>query len=180
MTAAALPSVSGFMNTEIETPASRLTTTQVGAIAESLVACQLMLASDGRLSTFTPVADDDGTDLVVVDKTTGRQLRIQIKSWRASEAEPPGSVQFDVRRKTFAPHADNFILAVVLDPNSASIWRAWLIPTEELESVANSYPDKFAIAASPAETSKDKYSPYRCTSMRTVADRLLEHLVTAY
>ncbi|MEM1384643.1 MAG: hypothetical protein AAGG06_13465 [Pseudomonadota bacterium] len=164
------------MNTEPQHRASRLTTTQVGAIAESLVACQLMLASDGRLSTFTPVADDDGTDLVVVDKTTSRLLRIQIKSWRASEAEPTGTVQFDVRRRTFSRHADNFILAAVLDPDTASIWRAWLVPSEELEIVANATADKFAMAPSPAERSKDKYSPYRCSSMRMVADRFLEHL----
>lgn len=164
------------MNTQSTTPASRLTTTQVGAIAEILVACQLMLASDGRLSTFTPIADDDGTDLVVVDKLSGRQLRIQVKSWRAFQSEPPGTVQFDVRRKTFTPHADNFILAAVLDPETASIWRAWLVPSTELESVAHTHAEKFALAPNPSAASNDKYTPYRCTAMREVSERVLAHL----
>lgn len=164
------------MSTDTIPPETRLTTTQVGAIAEALVACQLMLASDGRLSTFTPIADDDGTDLVVVDKATGRQLRLQIKTWRASAADPPRTVQFDVRRKTFIPHADSFILGTVLDPETASIWRAWLLPSQELESVASGHADKLALAPSPSETSSDRYTPYRCLSIHEVAVRLMGHL----
>ncbi|MCH8158120.1 MAG: hypothetical protein IID18_10300 [Nitrospinae bacterium] len=42
-----------------------ITTTQIGAIGEHIAASQLMLASQGRLSPFLPMADDDGIDLLI-------------------------------------------------------------------------------------------------------------------
>jgi len=68
---------------------------------------------------------------------------------------------------------------VILDPETASIWRAWLAPTLELEGVANDYPDKLALAPSPALTSNDKYTPYRHPNMRVVADRIIAHMAPA-
>lgn len=56
------------------------TSTQIGSIAENLVANALMVASHGRLSPFWPVADDDGIDLLIYDKESGRALPAQVKS----------------------------------------------------------------------------------------------------
>ncbi len=58
----------------------RLTSTQIGAIGESVVAVGLTLTSKGRLAPFKPFADDDGIDLLIYDKETKRALPIQIKS----------------------------------------------------------------------------------------------------
>ena len=58
----------------------KLTSTQIGAIGEDIVASGLMIASHGRLSPFQPVADDDGIDLLIYDKKTGKALPIQVKS----------------------------------------------------------------------------------------------------
>ena len=64
-----------------------LSTTQLGAISETLIAAQLMLVSDGRFSTFTPQADDDGIDLILLDKETRKTIPIQIKAaFMAKEA----------------------------------------------------------------------------------------------
>lgn len=46
----------------------RLTSTQIGAIGESVVAVGLTLTSQGRLAPFKPFADDDGIDLLIYDK----------------------------------------------------------------------------------------------------------------
>ena len=82
-----------------------LTSTQKGSITEYAVATALMLASGGRLSAFTPLADDHGVDLIVFDKRTGAMLPVQVKSW-AGRPSPAGRVQFDVQRKTFGGAPD--------------------------------------------------------------------------
>ena len=51
------------MDTALETYGGTLTSTQKGAIGEAIVGAQLMLASNGRLSPFRSIADDDGTEL---------------------------------------------------------------------------------------------------------------------
>jgi hypothetical protein len=43
----------------------RITSTQTGAVGELTIAAGLIVASDGRLAPFKPVADDDGIDLLV-------------------------------------------------------------------------------------------------------------------
>lgn len=53
---------------------NRPTSTQLGAIAEILIANALMVHSGGRLSPFTAMADDDGIDLLVYDKQSGQAL----------------------------------------------------------------------------------------------------------
>ena len=60
--------------------------------------------------------------------------RQQVKTRIASATDPPATVQFDTRLKTFKPYANSYLLAVLLDPGLATIWRAWLIPTIGLEA----------------------------------------------
>ncbi len=57
----------------------KLSSTQIGTIAENHVANMLMITTGGRLSAFRPVADDDGIDLLIYDKRTGRALPAQVK-----------------------------------------------------------------------------------------------------
>ena len=57
-----------------------ITSTQKGVIAEHIVANELMIETDGRFSPFSPLADDEGIDLLIYDKKTGNALPIQIKS----------------------------------------------------------------------------------------------------
>ena len=38
-----------------------------------------MKASEGRLSPFQPLADDDGLDVLFFDKVTGNSVAIQLK-----------------------------------------------------------------------------------------------------
>lgn len=160
------------MDATIQIPEFSLSSTQIGKIAESLVAAQLMMASNGRLSPFAPLADDDGTDLVVVDKLTGLQSRIQVKCRQASRNAPPGTVQFDVRKKTFSATRDNYLLYVLLDPDPGLLWRAWLIPAVDLQNVAMDKNNKFVITPNPSPSSTDKYSSYRCADLGEVATLL--------
>lgn len=65
-----------------------------------------MLRSEGRLSPFSPVADDDGIDLLIYDKLTGRALPAQVKSRtvalkRRGKEDRGNTVHFEVRKATF-------------------------------------------------------------------------------
>ena len=89
------------MDTIEQIPEFKLSSTQIGKVAENLVAAQLMMVTGGRLSPFESIADDDGTDLVVADKYTSQLSRIQVKCRQAHRKNPPGTLQFDVQEKTF-------------------------------------------------------------------------------
>ena len=129
---AGIASIHAAMIEEPEKPC-HLSTTQLGTIAETLVSAQLMLVSGGRLSTFVPQADDDGIDLLVLDKLTRQTLAIQIKA-RYAAIDKPGPIQFDTRVRTFRDVPGTWVLAVAVDPDSATLWRLWLIPSSELRS----------------------------------------------
>ena len=148
-----------------------ITTTQIGAIGEHIAASQLMLASSGRLSAFLPMADDDGIDLLVRDKITGATFPIQIKSRTAIDLSTGGTVQFDIRLKTLS--SDGYLLALLFDWQAASVERAWLVPMHELENVAIIRRDKLSITPAVKDTSRDRYTPYRCSNMTDVVNRIV-------
>src|SRR6266403_530110 len=152
-------------------PQLRLTTTQIGAVGESVVAVGLMLASGGRLSPFKPIADDDGTDLLVVDKATRRIIPIQVKSRTKVDDARAETVQFDVRLKTFARDGAGYILAVLLD--DGNLKTAWLIPSRQLPEVTRETEEKLIIVASAKSTANDKCRPYRYDDFRSIVRAIL-------
>lgn len=154
----------------------RLTTTQIGAIGEVTVAAQLMLGSEGRFSPFLPFADDDGIDLIIYDKVTGISLPVQVKARTSAKLGKSDTILFDVRRKTFSNHEGAFLLAILLDMAGGFIQCAWLIPMSELGSVARVGDKKLSITPSSKKGSKDRYTPYRCSNMTEVAERMKAHL----
>jgi len=132
------------------------------------------MASDGRLSPFRPIADDAGVDLLIVDKLTRRSLSLQVKSRAGIDAG--GTVQFDVRRETFISAPDAFLLAVLLDLTVGAVACSWIVPMTDLEGIAQ--PGSLTIVPSPKETSRDRYTPYRCHSIAEVCRRLTTALET--
>ncbi len=158
-------------------PAMRaLTSSQISKIGEALVASQLMLASGGRLSPFLPLADDDGVDLVLLDKVTAAALTSQVKSRTDVDDEKAQTVEFDVRLATFARRADAYMLGILLDEAGQGIRSAWLVPNTELERVSNRKRDKLVITPSAKASSNDRYTSYRCRSLAQVCERLLATL----
>lgn len=152
-----------------------LTATQVGALGELLVASQLVVASAGRLAPFQPVADDDGVDLLVLDKRTRLALPIQVKS-RTGVDGPAGTVQFDVRLSTFSDVGASYLLGVLLDSAASGVRQAWLIPMSELATVARRKADKLVITPSAQQGSRDRYVRFRCDDMAELTARLLQRL----
>lgn len=134
-----------------------------------------MLLSDGRLSPFLPLADDDGLDLIVFDKETGASLPIQVKARTTMTLLKNGTIQFDLRAKTYSDRKNGYMLAILFDTKDAQIDNSWLIPLNELPNVARVGKDKFTIVPSTKETSRDRYSSYRCGDLSEVVKRLIAH-----
>ena len=165
------------METGREPPPSKLTSTQIGAIGEAVVAAGLMHSSAGRLSPFKPFADDHGTDLLLFDKDTkGRAIPLQIKC--RTGIDKGGTVQFDVRLKTFAREGSGYVLAALLTGTTIQV--CWLISAHELTTVARLKSDKLVIVASPTPDANDKFKPYRHASLDPVARVILDDIARGF
>lgn len=159
----------------------RLTSTQIGAIAESVVANALMRDSHGRLSPFWSIADDDGIDLLVYDKDSGRAIPVQVKS-RTNTLKKRGSqergnvVHFEIRSKALREFQNAHVITVLLTPDLSSIKCAWFMPMKAVVKSARHGKEKFVIRANYLESSKDKFSPYRCGPGKDLAQRVITAL----
>jgi len=150
-----------------------VSTVQKGAIGEAIIAAWLAIGSDGRLSCFSPIADDGGIDLLAYDKHTGRSWPIQVKT--RTKTITKNIVHFQVRRATFNAWPNAFLIAALMsyETTKLSVRRAWLVPMGELAQVGKVSENKIVIRPSWAEESKDKYTKYRCQTMSDLVDRLL-------
>lgn len=158
-----------------------LSSTQIGAIAENVVANALMKQSNGRLSPFRSVADDDGIDLLVYDKHTGNAVPVQVKSRtgalkRSGSNEPGKVVHFEVRESALKEYDLAHVIAVLLSEDLAAIRCAWFIPMTHISEKARKGTEKFVIRASYDAASKDKFSSYRCTAEAGLAHRVVQAL----
>ena len=61
-----------------------LAATQIGAVAQNIVASRIILPPHGRLSPFLHVADDGGVDLLIFSKESRRAIPVQVKCCVAS------------------------------------------------------------------------------------------------
>ncbi len=158
--------------------------TQIGAIAENLVSTALMLESGGRLSPFLPLADDDGIDLLIYDKSTGKALPAQVKSRtvtlnRAGTTQRGNQVHFEIRRATF--RADRFGIAILVLTGSDgySIERSWVVPAAQLSEIARVTAKTIVLRASMSEKSADRCTPYRCHSPAELHAKVMDQLLLA-
>lgn len=155
-----------------------LSSTQIGAIAENLVVNGLMIESSGRLSLFQPVADDDGIDVLIYDKFTGKSLPIQIKARtrtvkkRGSE-EYSNTVQFELRKAAHREDRHALLLCILLSEDLRSAERAWLLPLADLPELTNAKESKYVIRANKQLTSSDRYKEFQCANIAEVGKRLI-------
>jgi hypothetical protein len=156
-----------------------LTATQKGAIGENVVVSALLRESGGRLSPFYSIADDDGIDLLIYDKKTGVAIPVQVKS-RTSTPNKPGTtkpgngVHFEVRTAALREFDDAHLVAVLLNGDMNDIRCSWLIPMQVLQSVARVTEEKLVIRPNSAKSSLDKFTPFRCDTVRSLSFRLIK------
>jgi hypothetical protein len=149
---------------------AQLTSTQKGKVTEQLVASALLIASNGRLAPFVPLADDHGLDLIVLDKKTRRMIAIQVKSAIANESR--GTVQFDVRKQTFSVTKGEYLMLVVFEPERMALAASWLIPMDKVPDVSTEQAEKYALVPSLKATSKDRCRPFRHDDIRSLVDAI--------
>ncbi len=153
------------------------TSTQIGVVAENLVANALILESSGRFAPFAPLADDEGIDVLVYDKHSGRVLPLQVKARtitlkKRNTQERGNVVHFEVREIVLRRNKRTHLLAVLLNREATIIEASWLIPLSELEKVARKTATKYVVRASRSRDSSDKYHKYFCNSTADVVARL--------
>lgn len=156
-------------------------TTQIGAIAENIVANELIIATDGRFSPFMPVADDDGIDLLVYDKKTGKALPLQVKARTDTLNKSRGkgktnNVHFEVRKSAMKKERKAWVVGVLLEKGMHTVERAWLFPMNKIPKISQNKKDKYVMRPSKALSTKDKYSSFQCENMEEVARRMIDIL----
>ena len=163
----------------------QLSSTQIGALAENLIANELMIEPRGRLSPFQPIADDDGIDVLIYDKVTGLAVPIQVKARtnainKRGKQERSNTVHFEVRKATHNEERQAMLLCVLLTEDLRATERAWLLPLAHLPKLTTEKPTKYVIRANKQLTTNDKYKSFQCESMKGVANRLISHFEHTY
>ena len=156
---------------------SNLTTTQVGAIGENLLVNSVMIASEGRLSPFQPLADDDGLDVLFFDKLTGRSVAVQLKCRTVTLKDKSGdrgnNVHFGVRNATFNEARRAYFVAALLTSDLTQFDTTWFMPLSHLPQVGSRRSEKWVIRPSKAPGSKDKFIPYRCLTSDELTQKMI-------
>ena len=155
-----------------------LSSVQIGAIGENLLVNAVMKASDGRLSPFQPLADDDGLDVLFFDKLTGNSVAIQLKCRTVTIRDPytgkrGNTVHFQVRQATFNEARRAYVIAALLSEELTHFIATWLIPMGLLPSMSKDIGGKWVIRPSKSATSADRFSPYRCMTPGDLAQRII-------
>jgi hypothetical protein len=156
-----------------------LSSTQIGAIGENLLVNAVMKASDGRLSPFQPLADDDGLDVLFFDKLTGKSVAIQLKcrtvalKKRGSE-ERGHNVHFEVRKATFNDARRAWLVAALFNEDLTQFVSTWFMPLASLPEVARNSAHKWVIRPSRSAASADRFIAYRCATAETLAQRIVD------
>ncbi len=148
-----------------------------GKAVEHLVAASVILGSGDVLNVSTSFVDDEGVDLIFHRRGRPETLAVQVKSrsWR-SKGLSGGVFATDVRRETFAPRDDLYLLYVAVDEENADYGPVWLVPSKVLARQVrpNSY-GRFRFVASAKEASNDRWRRYRLEK-KDLPQRLLEIL----
>ena len=135
----------------------------VGRAIEYLVGATVVLASDTRLNVMTAMADDEGVDLVFRRRGGNATLAVQVKGRRMASATLTGGVfQQEVGTATFRPRSDLFMLFVAVDGDEGTIERAWLIPSEDFDRLANRVRGgtKLRLRSTLDPTTRNKWKPF--------------------
>lgn len=155
-----------------------LSSTQIGAIGENLLVNAVMMASEGRLSPFQPLADDDGLDVLFYDKETGNSVAIQLKcrtvSLRKRNSQERGNVvHFQIRQATFNEARRAYLVAALFDEKLTQLVATWFIPMVLLPDVGKDISGNGVIRPSKAANSADRYAQYRCLTAEELAGRII-------
>ncbi|HEX7854742.1 MAG TPA: hypothetical protein VF503_13715 [Sphingobium sp.] len=138
-----------------------------------------MKASEGRLSPFQPLADDDGLDVLFFDKVSGHCVAIQLKCRTVTLKKPKSEergdgVHFEVRKATFNEGRRAYLVAALLNEELTHFVSTWFMPLALLPQIARNAADKWVIRPSKSLTSADRFIGYRCMTDAELAMRIVQ------
>jgi hypothetical protein len=135
-----------------------------GTAIEHLIAATCMLASGFELNVSTNMVDDEGVDLVFHRREHSTTLAVQIKSrsWGAKMMRDSQRFVAQVRRSTFRPRPDFFVLFVAVDMAFGEVGPIWFVPSEAFsEAPASRAGERLRFSASAAWGADDRWSRFR-------------------
>jgi len=143
------------------------------------VANDIMIETKGRLSPFKPLADDEGIDFLIYDKSTGKSIPIQLKSRTGTivrGGKETNTVHFEIRNVSIKNEKFAYFLAILLSKNMHSVDRAWLIPMKRISNVLRqkTTQPKYIMRANRNLNANDKYSQFQCKDMTEVIRRIIK------
>jgi hypothetical protein len=158
----------------------KITTTQVGSLAESIVANNFIIFSNGRLTPFKPIADDVGIDILIFDKITGLAIPIQVKSrrntlYKRGTQDRGNLVAFNIRKATLNLKHETILLCVLISDNPLAIEMAWMLTAEKMVKVANNKKSVYTIIANKQVGSKDKFKEFQYHDFSKVVEKVKKY-----
>lgn len=148
---------------------------RMGKAVEHLVAASCIISSGAQLNVSTAMVDDEGVDLVFHRRGGSATLAVQVKARLSTSkrVQSGGFVAF-VRRQTFRPRPDLYMLFVAVDVPTGTYDTVWLVPSQAL-STAGTSGGKLRFAASMKPGTKNKWVQYQMTRSE-LPERIMELL----
>ncbi len=137
-----------------------------GKAIEQLVAASCVLASDSQLGVSVNLVDDEGVDLIFHRREQATTLAVQVKGrlLTAKTIEHNEKFQSNVGSATFRPRSGLAMLFVAVDPKTATIPTAWLIPSKDFDAkIKPNGGGRLVFVASMKDSSRDQWRQYRCS-----------------
>lgn len=136
---------------------------QKGTILENRIAELITLGSDGKLTCYTPFADDDGIDLIIKEKGKFNTLYVQVKSRFVLNK---GRFIQDIGTNTFQSDRNSVIVFVFYDDVALDVETLWAIPSEDfkdkalLKAAGETHKETYRFSAGP-NSDKDKWCSFK-------------------
>ncbi len=150
-----------------------LTPHQKGDIIEHLIADLIVLGSNGALTTYVPISDLEGIDIIVNQRGGYNSLYIQVKG-RFILKDGHRFIA-NIRKATFGTNQRMYFIFAYFDSKTQGIHDTlWLVPSEEIEKLPtrnSKQGPRFRFTASIANDSEDKMSRFK-VSREELAEEL--------
>lgn len=136
---------------------------QKGTILENRIAELITLGSEGKLTCYTPFADDDGIDLIIKEKGKFKTLYVQVKSRFLLNK---GRFIQNIGTSTFQADQNSVIVFAFYNDVALDVETLWVIPSEDfkkkalLKAPGKNYKEFFRFSAGP-NSDKDKWCSYK-------------------
>ena len=150
-----------------------------GAAVEQLVAATIALIGRGRINVAQTLWDADGVDLLFEgpDRLVPR-MRVQVKSigTDTTNVAKRGRAVSLVRNATFSVHDDTWVLFVLIDADSLTFEKSWLVPAADFAERANVNSRGYRRFADGINSRRSMWTRYRFDSRTDLARYVAQHL----